>query len=263
MHDCTVLQCANAPRETRAVVLSARMVDEAQNAKEFIERALAATGLKPYGLARKAGIAPSTITRFLNNPNFKFIPKQATLNRIAEAAGLTAPTVAEPSLMLEPVRQWVPLVGEARAGVWTEIPAEPVIEDHIAVHLPEYRRAQLFALRVSGKSMDQKYADGTIVIVAPAAEAGIRVGDDVVVRRHRNGLAETTLKEVTQNGDGGFELAPRSSDASFTVMPFPARSRNWMIDDAHQDGTEIIGVVLHSISPSRRGRGPLVTYSED
>lgn len=227
------------------------MAEIADEARDFIRRALAATGWTPYRLAKAAGIAPSTITRPLNDPNFKFIPKQGTLNKIAEAAGLTAPTVAEASLEVESVSQWVPLLGEVRAGTWTEILAEPEIEDRIPVRLPEYQRASLFAVRVSGRSMDLKYPDGSVVIALPPSEAGVRVGDDVIVRRYRDGLAETTLKEVTQIEDGSYELQPRSSDPTHLSLPMPKAPDS-------QDGIEIIGVVITSMGPPRQARGPLV-----
>lgn len=231
------------------------MADAAEEAREFLRRALTVTGLKPYALAKRAGVSPTTITRPLNDPAFKFTPKMATLVKIAEASGLTPPKLPEPSLDIEAVTQWVPLVGEVRAGAWTEILAEPVVEDRIPVHLPEYQRANLFAVRVSGRSMDLKYPDGTVVIVLPAAESGLRVGDDVIVRRCQNGLAETTLKEMVQESDGSYALYPRSSDASFKPIPLE-RHRS------AQEGAEIIGVVIYSISPTRQGRGPLVILGE-
>ena len=252
VHDCTVFASSNARPKTQVVVLSARMAEIADEARDFMRRALEVTGWKPYRLAKEAGIAPTTITRPLNDPNFKFIPKQATLNKIAEAAGLTAPTVTEASLEVEPVSQWVPVVGEVRAGSWTVIPAEPEIEDHIPVRLPDYQRASLFAVRVSGRSMDLKYPDGSVVIALPPSEAGVRVGDDVIVRRHMNGMAETTLKEVTQVGDGLYELRPRSSDPTIEAFPLPRAN------EAQQDGVEIIGVVITHQPPPRQARGPLI-----
>jgi SOS-response transcriptional repressor LexA len=228
------------------------MADAADEAREFIRQALAKTGLSPYKLARLAGIASTTITRPLNDPTFKFIPKQATMAKIAEAAGLTPPKLSEPSLKVEPVTQWVPLIGEVRAGAWAEIPPEPVVEETIPVHLPEYQRASLFAVRVAGRSMDLRYVEGTVVIALPPAEIGVRVGDNVVVRRCRSGLAETTLKELVQEADGSYSLHPRSSDPSFQPIPL-ARNR-----DA-DDGPEVIGVVVYSINPERSGRGPLVS----
>ena len=231
------------------------MADVAEEARLFLRRALEVTGLSPYALAKRAGVAPTTITRPLNDPEFKFVPKAATLAKIGKAAGLTPPQLPEPSMVVERVSQWVPLVGEVRAGAWTEIREEPIVEDEIPVHLPEYQRASLFAVRVAGRSMDLKYQEGSVVIALPVVEAGLRVGDDVIVRRHRGGLAETTLKEVGLTDDGTYTLLPRSSDMSFEPIPLP-RSRDT------QDGVEIIGVVIYSISPSRQGRGPLVILDE-
>lgn len=231
------------------------MADAAEDARDFIRRALEVTGLSPYALAKLASVAPTTLTRPLNDPEFKFVPKQATLAKIGKAAGLTPPQLPEPSLTVEGISQWVPLVGEVRAGAWTEIRDEPVVEDRIPVHLPEYQRASLFAVRVAGRSMDLKYAEGTVVIAIPPAEAGVRVGDDVIVRRRQGALVETTLKEVVQESDGSYALYPRSTDPAMKPIPIE-RGRDW------QEGPEIIGVVVYSINPSRQGRGPLVILDD-
>jgi len=231
-------------------VLFGDMVNATNEARDFLRLALDKTGLTPYALAKKAGVAPSTITRPLNDPEFKFVPKKTTLDKIADAAGLTPPKIGE-ELVVELVNQWVPLVGEVRAGAWSEISDEPFVEDRIPVHLPEYQRASLFAVRVAGRSMDLKYAEGTVVIALPPAEAGLRVGDDVIVRRRRGDLAETTLKEMVQEQDGSYALHPRSTDPAFEPI--------LLARDADADhGAEIIGVVIYSITPNRLGRGPLV-----
>lgn len=255
MQECTVLASMNAATTTRRPVLFARMADGSDEARVFLRRALEVTGLSPYKLAQLAGVSPTTITRPLNDPAFKFIPKQATLAKIALAAGMAEPKLPEPSLTVQPVSQWVPLVGEVRAGAWTSIRDEPVVQDRIPVHLPEYQRASLFAVRVAGKSMDLKYVEGTVVIALPPAEAGLRVGDDVIVRRRQGMLVETTLKELVQSEGGGYALQPRSTDDTMAVIPLP-RGRDC------QDGPEIIGVVVYAITPSRQGRGPLVILDE-
>lgn len=256
VHDCIAMASSNARPATRPPVLSEIMVDAAAEARDFLRRALQETGLSPYALARKAGVAPTTITRPLNDPAFKFVPKQATLTKIAEAAGLTAPRLGEPSLSIEAVTQRVPLIGEVRAGAWTEVQDEPRVEELLPVHLPEYLGASLFAVRVAGRSMDLKYQEGTVVIAVPPAEAGVRVGDDVIVRRRQGALAETTLKEVARGPDGSYMLCPRSSDKSFQPIHIERGSA------ANQDGPEIIGVVIYSINPRRSGRGPLVVFGE-
>jgi len=255
VQDCSVRQGMNAQSQTRRRVLSALMADEAEQARQFMRRALEVTGLSPYALARKAGISPTTITRPLNDPTFKFVPKAATLAKIGDAAALTPPQLSEPSPTVEAVNRKIPLIGEVRAGAWSEVPDEPVVEDEIPVFLPDYQRASLFALRVAGRSMDQVYADGCVVIAAPPVEIGLQVGDIVVVRRHRNGLSETTLKEMVREADGSYSLYPRSSDTSLKPLPL-TRDRDC------DDGPEIIGVVVYSIAPTRRGRGPLVILDD-
>lgn len=146
----------------------------------------------------------------------------------------------------------VGLIGEVRAGVFTEIPDEqPQPWEYVPVHLPEYSRAHLYALQVVGPSMNRYYPDGAAVVVCPTAEAGIRENDHVVVRVWRGGLAETTLKEVVVNNDG-VELWPRSTDPAYQ-KPIILRT----VRDS-DEGPEIIGVVVGSFA-ARQGRaGPLL-----
>lgn len=144
----------------------------------------------------------------------------------------------------------VPLVGEVRAGAWAEV-MEERIEGHVPVSMPEYERAQLFALRVVGRSMDKIYPEGTILICCPAAEAGVRAGDYVIVQRHKGGLVETTVKEVVPEKDG-IALWPRSND--------PAHQTPFRIKTARDadEGPAIIAVVITHIPPPRRRDGPLL-----
>lgn len=146
----------------------------------------------------------------------------------------------------------VGIIGEIRAGAFAEIPAEqPEPVEFVPVQLPDYQRAQLYALVVRGRSMDRDYPDGSVVVVCPAHEAGIRANDHVVVRRWRGGLAETTLKEVVVE-NGGVALWPRSTDPEFQT---PIRLNT--VRDA-DEGPEIIGVVVGSFTARASRTGPLL-----
>lgn len=146
----------------------------------------------------------------------------------------------------------VGLIGEVRAGAWAEIPADqPEPVDFVPVNLPEYSRAHLYALAVVGRSMDKHYPDGSVIVVCPAHEAGIRENDHVVVRLWRGGLAETTLKEVVAEPDG-VALWPRSTDPAYQT---PIRLKNMRDAD---DGPEIIGVVVGHFSSRANRVGPLL-----
>ena len=147
----------------------------------------------------------------------------------------------------------VGVVGEIRAGAFAPIPdEEPTPWEFVPVSLPEYARATLFALYVVGRSMDRHYPDGSAVVVCPAAEAGIREGDHVVVRIRRGSMAETTLKEVVVSRDG-VELWPRSTDAAYQ-----APIKLYADRDA-DDGPEIIGVVVGSFAARAARSGPLIS----
>jgi SOS-response transcriptional repressor LexA len=145
----------------------------------------------------------------------------------------------------------VPVVGEVRAGAWEEVMGDRVL-GAATVSLPEYDRAQLFALRVVGRSMDKFYPEGTLLICCPAAEAGVRAGDHVIVRRHKGSLLETTVKEVVQEKDG-IALWPRSTDPAHQT---PIRLQS--VRDA-DEGPEIIGVVITHQPPPRPRGGPLLS----
>jgi len=88
-------------------------------------------------------------------------------------------------------------------------------------------------------------------VVCPAAEAGIREGDHVVVRVRKGAMAETTLKEVVVAPDG-VELWPRSTDPAYQT---PIKLKN--VRDA-DEGPEIIGVVVGAFSSRAARAGPLV-----
>lgn len=150
-----------------------------------------------------------------------------------------------------PVNRMVPVLGTVQAGRFAVIPDEPEPTEYVPLVLPGFEGASLYALRIVGESMNLVYPDGTIVIVCPAAEIGIRDGDHVIVRNVRNGLTETTVKEVVQER-GAVALWPRSSDPAFAA---PVRLRR---DAEADEGHEIIGVVVSSYVVRPVQRKPMI-----
>lgn len=137
------------------------------------------------------------------------------------------------------VSRLVPVLGEVQAGAWTEAAEEPPPEEVVPIYLAGFEGARLFALRVRGPSMDLHYPDGTMIIVCPAAEIGVREGDHVVVQRRKGAMCETTVKEVVKDRHG-IALWPRSRD--------PDHQKPIRVEDLREadDGPEIIGVVVSS-----------------
>lgn len=154
------------------------------------------------------------------------------------------------------VTRLVSVLGEVQAGAWTEVLDETSAEEVVPVYLAGFEGARLFALRIRGPSMDRFYPDGTMVIVCPAAEIGVREGDHVIVRRKQGSLCETTVKEVAKDRDG-IVLWPRSTDPAFQE---PMRLVNRRNEEAH-DGPEIVGVVVSSYVVRPVQQKPLLNLS--
>lgn len=236
-------------------------MDELRDATlNFLRAGLEKTGWSAYKWGKKAKVASTTITRPLNDPEWKYYPKLKTLTALAAAAGMELPSILKDSETMDtaPVRRNIPVLGDVRAGSWERIPDEPDIREWLPMEVPEYEGANLFAVRVVGRSMDLLYPDGTYVICAPPAEAGLQEGDCVLVRRRdSSGRAETTLKQIERRKGGGYMLMPRSSDQNHQdPLPLPTSA-----DVANQEGIEILGVVLIAYNKDRRGRGPVITLS--
>lgn len=158
-----------------------------------------------------------------------------------------------PSGRLRPVNRSIPVMGEVAAGLWRDAPARHIedAEEHIALDVPGYERARLTALRVVGPSMDLVYPPGRYVIVAHPAEAGLRVGDYVVVERQKADLVELTIKEFTDE-NGRVALWPRSSHPDFQT-PIYLKGPD---DDGDQAGVQIVGVVIADYG--KRDRPPIM-----
>lgn len=230
------------------------MQDLQEEAREFMRAALAKSGLSPNALAAKAGIAATSITRPLNSDKFKFVPKAATLTKIADAAGIQLPTSLR-GIGSEPVSvtRRIPVHGDVQAGAWSRIPDSPGEVGSIALDLPGLENTPLFALRVVGRSMDMIYREGTYVVIAPASEFGVEDGDIVAVRRWDGAFAETTLKEIGLQRDGSIMLIPRTTDPTLAT---PIRYERG--DETAQLGLVILGPVVASYDyRPRRKRTPI------
>ena len=150
----------------------------------------------------------------------------------------------------------VPVIGVVQAGAWAEViddertPLEWIVFDE-----PEYARTDVFALVVRGPSVNKVYPDGSRVICVPAASAGVREGDFVIVRRRRGAFAETTLKQIQTGSDGDVELWPRSDDPAFQEPIRLSETRD------PEESPEILAVVVGRYDVGRAGRGPLVQFT--
>lgn len=135
-----------------------------------------------------------------------------------------------------------------------ELPGDERYDVFVPVEA-EYSHLQVVGAEVIGDSMDLVYPQGTILVVVNVIDLGDgwmpEPGDRVLARRvSREGLYETTVKEWAVDAQGRAWLVPRSSDPS--LMPVPAETPV----DADDEPVRVVGLVIGSYKPERRGRRP-------
>jgi phage repressor protein C with HTH and peptisase S24 domain len=172
-----------------------------------IDRLAAQAGLSASGLARRAGLDPTTFNKSkrITAAGRARWPSTESISKALAATGTDLDAFialihsdggAKPS-------RGVPLLGFAQAGAggyfddggfpagngWDEI-AFPAVDDNRA-----------YALEISGHSMEPAYRDGDVILVSPSAP--IRRGDRVVVRTR---AGEVMVKELKRRTAKSIEL---------------------------------------------------------
>ena len=187
-------------------------------------------------LARVAGVAPSTINRFLaeagqenlgGNTIKKIQVAQRKLFKELETddyvklrPGHVYTQQKDGTIKAIGVVTETKLAGYVQAGEFQHRLEYP-IEDQLTIKAPvKQRYAELpsIGLEVRGPSMNLIYPEGTIVICTPLAAVGRWPvpGERVVVHRYaENGDCEATIKEFQMDEHGRVWLWPRSSDPNF------------------------------------------------
>ncbi|MGE0063484.1 MAG: helix-turn-helix transcriptional regulator [Xanthobacteraceae bacterium] len=171
-----------------------------------IDRLAARAGLSPSGLAKKAGLDPTTF-----NKSKRVTPdgraRWPSTESVAKSLAATSTTVNEfVSLITDTGRaavQAVPLIGfaEAGAGGYFDDGGFPVGKGWEEIAFPAVNDEHAYALEISGDSMKPAYRDGDVIIVSPAAPT--RRGDRVVVKTKRG---EVMVKELRRKTTKSIEL---------------------------------------------------------
>ncbi|HTP90792.1 MAG TPA: helix-turn-helix transcriptional regulator [Xanthobacteraceae bacterium] len=172
-----------------------------------IDRLAARAQLSASGLARRAGLDPTTF-----NKSKRVTPegraRWPSTESIAKALAATGTSIEAFVELIQPngggiAARGVPLLGfaEAGAGGYFDDGGFPVGEGWDEIAFPALNDEHAYALEVSGQSMEPAYRDGDIIVVSPAAP--IRRGDRVVVRT-KNG--EVMAKELKRSTTKSIEL---------------------------------------------------------
>jgi phage repressor protein C with HTH and peptisase S24 domain len=166
-----------------------------------IDRLAARAGLSASGLARRAGLDPTTF-----NKSKRVTPagraRWPSTESIAKALTATGTPFDTFVALIEPadgskVARTVPLLGfaEAGAGGYFDDGGFPAGEGWDEIAFPAVTDQHAYALEVSGHSMEPAYRDGDVILVSPSAP--IKRGDRVVVRTRDGKVMAKELKRKT------------------------------------------------------------------
>jgi phage repressor protein C with HTH and peptisase S24 domain len=177
-----------------------------------IDRLAERAGLSASGLARRAGLDPTTFNKS-KRMTAEGRARWPSTESIAKALSATGtPVEAFVALMNAPDNRGsrtLPLLGFAQAGSggYFDDAGFPAGEGWDQIVFPEVADAHAYALKISGQSMLPAYRDGDVILVSPSAP--IRRGDRVVVKT-RGG--EVMAKELSRRTANAIELRSLNTD---------------------------------------------------
>ncbi|MBU0800745.1 MAG: helix-turn-helix transcriptional regulator [Alphaproteobacteria bacterium] len=188
-----------------------------------IDRLATSFGYSASGLAKKAGLDPTTFNKS-KRISADGKPRWPSTESIAKILQVTGATMSDFFGMIDqnaaatpsPNKDQIPVIGFAqagRAGFFDE-DGYPAGDGWDHIHAPATSH-HTYALKVSGESMAPLYRDGDIIIVEPGTTA--RKGDRVVVKTKGG---EVMAKELVRHSASRIELKslnPEHDDRSFAL----------------------------------------------
>ena len=190
-----------------------------------LDRLAARAGLSPSGLAKRAGLDPTTFNRSkrVTSDGRERWPSTESIAKALAAAGSSIDSFARLIDDDAPDGRSVPLLGFALAGASGAFDESglPSGKGWSEIALPATEDSHTFALEMSGDAFAPVYRNGDIVLVSP--DAPIRKGDRVVVRSRAGELTIATLRRRTAKA-----LELQSLDASQAGRTMAAGEVAWI-----------------------------------
>lgn len=169
-----------------------------------IDALAARHGMSASGLARAAGLDATTFNKSKRigadgRPRW---PSTESVSRALAATGAGVEEFAALVVGRSGGGRSIPIVGLARAGAdgFFDDAGFPVGADE-TVRFPDLGDERVYALEISGDSMEPLFRAGDVVIVQPGA--AVRKGDRVIVRTR---TGEVMAKQLGRRTDSNVEL---------------------------------------------------------
>jgi phage repressor protein C with HTH and peptisase S24 domain len=185
-----------------------------------IDSLAARHGMSPSGLARRSGLDPTTFNRSKRctrdgKPRW---PSTESLSKVLHATGSSLSTfVALIEAEAGQAVRSLPVLGYAQAGRqgYFDESGYPAGTGWDEIPFPDVGDPNLYALEISGDSMEPVYRDGDFIIISPAA--GIRRGDRVVLRTREGEVMAKQLARRTARRVEVISLNPAHGAARFAA----------------------------------------------
>ncbi len=176
-----------------------------------IDRLAERAGLSSSGLAKKAGLDPTTYNKSKRiTPDGR--PRWPSTESVAKSLAATGTSIETFIALINekarPIMQGVPLIGFAEAGTggYFDDGGFPVGKGWEEISFPAVNDEHAYALEISGDSMLPAYRKGDIIVVSPAAP--VRKGDRVVVKTKKG---EVLVKQLARKNAKQIELQSLNS----------------------------------------------------
>ncbi len=180
-----------------------------------IDRLAARAKLSASGLAKRAGLDPTTFNkskRITPDGRARWPSTESVAKSLAATGATLDQFVALISEEVRPPGKAVPLINftEAGAGGRFDDNGCPSGEGWDAMPFPAVEDTHAYALEITGDSLLPMYRDGAHIIVSPAAP--IRRGDRVIVKTRSGEVMVRELKRKTARTLELKSLVPEQAD---------------------------------------------------
>lgn len=199
-----------------------------------IDRLANSFGYSPSGLAKKAGLDPTSFNKSKRiSPEGK--PRWPSTESIAKILVVTGATMSDFFSLIDsdgtqsgasPNGRTIPVIGFAQAGLdgFFDEDGYPAGDSWDQVSFPAAHNSDdsdCYALEVSGNSMEPLYREGDLLIVSPAMQ--VRRGDRIVVKTTGS---EVLAKELLRQTASRIEL--KSLNPAFEDRMLRQNEIQWM-----------------------------------
>ena len=182
-------------------------------------------GMTASGLARAAGLDATTFNKS-KRISADGRPRWPSTESVSRALAATGSTFDEFAVLLaggpSGAGRSIPIVGLARAGAdgFFDDAGFPVDAGE-TVRFPDLGDERVYALEISGDSMEPLFRNGDVVIVQPGA--AVRKGDRVIVRTR---TGEVMAKQLGRRTDAALDLM--SLNPAHPVRTLDPRDVDWI-----------------------------------